>query len=45
MTNDKKEKLYLSWLNDFLTVEAFAAYYKLTLKEATDIINWGRSSL
>lgn len=32
------EALYLSWLNDFTTLTAFAAHYGLTLNEANEII-------
>ncbi len=36
------EKLYLSFVNDFLTVGKFAEYYNLTELKAIKIINAGR---
>lgn len=30
--------MYLSWINDFITIERFAQYYKMTLHRATRII-------
>lgn len=36
------EKLYLSWVNDFLTTESFAAYYGLTYSVARAVIQDGR---
>lgn len=34
--------LYLSWFNDFLSVEYFAEYYSLTLEQAMRCIDIGR---
>lgn len=36
------ELLYLSFVNDFLSVERFAEYYDFTLKKARRIIDIGR---
>ena len=36
------EKMYLDYVNNFLTVERFAEYYSISVKEANDIINLGR---
>lgn len=34
--------IYLDWLNNFLTVEKFAAYYDLTVEQATKLIELAR---
>ena len=34
--------LYLDYLNNFLTVEAFADYYGITISQANTAINIGR---
>ena len=39
-----KEKMYLDYFNNFLTVGAFADYYHISDKEAFDIIKEGRIS-
>ena len=36
------KELYLSWLNDFLTVARFAEYYFLSERQAKLVINKGR---
>tara|TARA_R110000787_G_scaffold126186_2_gene237418 strand:+ start:1547 stop:1690 length:144 start_codon:yes stop_codon:yes gene_type:complete len=36
------ERLYLDWVNNFLTVKSFAEYYDLTVKEANETIDLGR---
>ena len=41
----KEEKMYLDYLNNFLTVPAFAEYYAITDKEARLIINKVRKAL
>ena len=38
----KKETMYLDYVNNFLTVERFAEYYNISIKEANNIINNGR---
>lgn len=38
----KIKALYLSYVNDFLTVERFAEHYNFSVKKATKIINLGR---
>jgi hypothetical protein len=35
--------IYLSWVNDFLTLDTFANHYKITRGEAEDIITRGRA--
>lgn len=43
-TRDKLQKLFLSWVNDFVTVEKFAGYYGITTRDrAYRIINAGRT--
>lgn len=37
------EDLYLSYVNEFLTVERFAEYYELTQEQAISIIDIGRA--
>ena len=34
--------LYLSWFNDFLSIEYFAEYYNLSLEQAIRCIDIGR---
>ncbi len=41
----KKEEMYLDWVNNFLTVDAFAEYYSLSTEEAEQLINEQRSKL
>jgi len=36
------EEMYLSWFNDFLTIERFAEFYNITVSKANQIINIGR---
>ena len=38
-------KLYLEYVNNFLTIERFAEYYGFTVIEAEKIINKGRELL
>jgi len=38
----KIEQLYLSYVNDFLTVERFAGHYNISVEKANKIINLGR---
>lgn len=35
--------LFLTWFNDWLTLERFAEYYSMTTKRAQRIINKGRA--
>ena len=39
---DQAEKYYLEYVNDFLTVDAFASYHGLTRSFAARLINAGR---
>lgn len=42
--NDKTyEEMYISYLNDFLTVERFAEYYGMTEIQAVNVIDIGRA--
>lgn len=41
MTLDYFIKLYLSWRNDFLTIEAFASYYGISEEKAKFIADAG----
>lgn len=43
MALDEFVKLYLSYVNDFITIERFAEYYNLTLDKANFIVSTGRS--
>lgn len=38
----KIEKLYLSYVNDFLTTERFAEYYNMDISKAYRLIKIGR---
>jgi hypothetical protein len=38
----KIESLFLSYVNDFITVTAFASYYGLSLPRAHRVISLGR---
>lgn len=44
LKNTWEAKLYLSWLNDFLSTEKFAEYYNLKPDRALDIIKKGRAN-
>ena len=33
---------YMEWRNDFLTVERFAEYHNITMKDAHDLIKMGK---
>lgn len=39
---ERKETFYLSFVNDFLTIERFANYYNFSVKKAEEIIKIGR---
>jgi hypothetical protein len=36
------ERMYLEYVNDFLSVSGFADHYDITIEKATRIINIGR---
>lgn len=38
----KKQEMYLDWVNNFLTVEAFAEHYGITIESAEKIIKDGK---
>ena len=42
ITIEQIEELYLSYFNDFLTVDRFAEYYKLSYSVALKYIEIGR---
>jgi len=42
VTRDETEKMYLDYVNNFLTLSAFAEHYKISLTEAYYIIEEGR---
>lgn len=42
LTPDQKEKMYLDYFNNFLSVERFAEHYGICEILATDIIMQGR---
>ena len=42
MSLDKFTKMYLDWVNNFLTVECFAEHYAISVNDAKIIIDLGR---
>lgn len=42
MDKQKMIDMYLDWVNNFLTLNAFAIYYDLTPSDAQQVINEGR---
>lgn len=42
MSLDNFVSMYLDWVNNFLTVEAFAEHYSITEESAQKIIDCGR---
>ena len=40
--NRELQKLYLSWVNDFLTIERFAEHHELTEPDALVLLDIGR---
>ena len=44
LSNTWQAKLYLSWLNDFISTERFAEYYNLKPARALEIIEKGRAN-
>ena len=43
MTQQRKQELYLDYVNNFLTVTAFAEYYNISEKQANKIIDETRN--
>jgi len=39
----KKQEMYLDWVNNFLTVDAFASHYGITIECAEKIISDGKA--
>lgn len=42
--NKQHEHMYLDYVNNFVTVSAFAQYYGLTDEDALDVIDSGRTN-
>ena len=42
--NKQHEQMYLDYVNNFVTVSAFAQYYGLTEDDALDVIDSGRAN-
>lgn len=42
--NKQHEHMYLDYVNNFVTVSAFAQYYGLTEDDALDVIDSGRAN-
>lgn len=42
--NKRYEHMYLDYVNNFVTVSAFAQYYGLTDDDALDVIDSGRTN-
>ena len=42
--NKQHEHMYLDYVNNFVTVSAFAQYYGLTNEDALDVIDSGRTN-
>lgn len=40
---DSCQELYLSYFNDFLTIEVFAKYYNLNLDQAKNVLTLGKA--
>lgn len=38
----KLQNLYLSWVNEFISLERFAEYYGMTEERANRVVNVGR---
>ena len=38
---DLVERLYLEWVNNFISIERFCEYFKLTLEQAKKVIKIG----
>jgi hypothetical protein len=43
MSREDFAKIYLDWVNNFLTVDKFASYYGLHPREAVRLIELGKS--
>jgi len=41
-TRRELQRIYLSWTNDFLTIDRFSEYYDLSESEASALIDLGR---
>ncbi len=42
MTKAQTKKAYLDYVNNFITVSAFAAHYEMTTEQALKVITEGR---
>ena len=43
MTKTQIQKAYLDYVNNFITVDAFATHYEITTEQAHKVINEGRN--
>ena len=43
MANKVLQEIFLDWYNNYLTIELFAEHNGLTTKEATTLVDLGRS--
>lgn len=39
---DSMADFYITWVNDWLTCEAYAEYHEMTVDQCTKMINFGR---
>ena len=39
---DLVERLYLEWVNNFISIKRFAEYYNMTVEQAEKVIEVGR---
>jgi len=44
ISDDQMADLYLDWINDFVSVDGFAAFYGLSINDAVQVINKGRDA-
>jgi hypothetical protein len=43
MTRESFHKVYLDWVNNYLTIEKFAEHYGLHINEAESLINLSKT--
>jgi endo-alpha-1,4-polygalactosaminidase (GH114 family) len=43
MTRESFNKVYLDWVNNYLTIEKFAEHYGLHINEAENLINLSKT--
>jgi hypothetical protein len=44
INDDQMADLYLDWINDFVSVDGFAAFYGFSINDAVQVINKGRDA-